>query len=605
MVLSLLPTLMIRLLFILLFIPLGAIAQEIDFIPEEEEWIANHPEVYYGYDPAWKPLEFAEDGQHVGISKDYCDLLSERIGFTLKPHPEAIGWKESLDLFEKSEIMVLPCLASNEDREKTMDFTSSYLDYSFMIITQKEGDFIGSVEDLDGRKVAVPEGYAITNLLMQEPYDIDFIYTADVEESLLKVTAGEAEATVANLAVASHYLNYNGYENLKIAAPTYYPKLEAKFGVVKSEPLLTSILEKGLNTISAKERNKIVQNWVSVKYEHGVDMARVWTIAGICLAVVGLIIGFIVYWNRKLKKEVTRRKEAEEQLQESFEEISMQKMLVEEKSEEVQDSIKYAKRLQEAILPSLAEIDNYIPKNFVLYKPKDIVAGDFYWMEKIEGESGNAQVFIAAADCTGHGVPGAMVSVVCSNALNRSVLEFGIKEPGKILDKTTDLVIERFSKAEDDVKDGMDIGLSSVEYLNNGNAKIKFAGAHNHLWIITKRSDIGVESIATEFEDSDYFFHELKASKQPVGLYFDRQPFKTWEVELNEGERFYMYSDGFADQFGGQDGKKFKNKSFKRLLLDGVDKDISAQKDDLERVFEDWKQDFEQLDDVCVIGIEV
>lgn len=578
---------------------------QIEFTPEEKSWIDQHPVVYYGYDPAWKPLEFAEDGQHAGISKDYCDLLSERIGFELKPHPEAADWTKSLDLFKAGELQVLPCLAENEERAEIMNFSKSYLDYSFMIITAKEGDFIGSVEDLDGRTVSVPEGYAVTSLLENEPYDIKFDYTSGVEESLTNVSAGVSEATVANLAVASHFLNYSGYENLKIAAPTSYPKLEAKFGVVKTEPLLTSIIDKGLATITSKERNEIVQNWVSVKYEHGVDMAKVWTIAGISLAVVGFIFGFFVYWNRKLKKEVTRRTKAEEALQESFEEITMQKLLVEEKSEEVQDSIKYAKRLQEAIMPSVEDIDACLPKNFVLYKPKDIVAGDFYWMEHVKTETGNDQIFIAAADCTGHGVPGAMVSVVCSNALNRSVLEYGIKDPGKILDKATDLVIERFSKSDDEVKDGMDIGLSRLEYLENGGAKIQFAGAHNHLWILTKRDNLGVDSVITAFEDSEFFLHELKASKQPVGLYFNRQPFKTWEVELEKGERLYMYSDGFADQFGGRDGKKFKNKSFKHLLLSGMDKAIEEQKDELDKVFEDWKQDFEQLDDVCVIGIEV
>ncbi len=596
---------LIKGLFLILLLPLLSFAQTIKFTAEETKWIKDHPVIYYGYDPAWKPLEFATDGEHQGISKDFCNLLSQRIGFELKPHPEATGWKESLALFDAKKIFLLPCLAANEDREKIMNFTSSYLEYNFMIITEKTGDFIGSVADLDGKKVAVPEGYAVTELLKQEPYDIQFIYTSDVEESMLKISSGEAEATVANLAVASHYLNYSGFENLKIAAPTGYPKLEVKFGVLKSEPVLTSILEKGLATINAKERNEIVQNWVSVTYEHGVNMAKVWTIAGISLGVIGLIFGFIVFWNRKLKKEVSRRKEAEEALQQSFQEISIQKILIEEKNNEVMDSIKYAKRLQEAIMPSIEDINSCLPNNFVFYKPKDIIAGDFYWMENLRDENGKGQVFIAAADCTGHGVPGAMVSVVCSNALNRSVLEYGILEPGKILDKATDLVIERFSKSDDQVKDGMDIGLSSVEFIEEGKAKVKFAGAHNHLWIVTKRKDLGVESLITEFEEFDYVLHEIRASKQPVGLYFRREPFKTWEVELLQGERFYMYSDGFADQFGGESGKKFKNKSFKKLLLKGMEASIQTQKDQLEDTFEQWKKDFEQLDDVCVIGIEV
>jgi ABC-type amino acid transport substrate-binding protein/serine phosphatase RsbU (regulator of sigma subunit) len=595
-----------KVLIVLLLTATATHAQQnkIDFTLDEQAWINEHPIVYYGYDPAWKPLEFAEEGKHVGISRDYCELLSERIGFVLRPHPEANDWTHAMELLEANELSVLPCLAENEERAKKMNFTASYLDYSFVIVTDKDGDFIGSVEDLDGRTVAVPEGYAITHLLKEEPYEIKFIYTKDVEQSLMEVTAGNAEATVANLAVISHFLNYSGYENLKISAPTSYPKLEAKFGVSKSEPILVDILNKGLATITAKEKNDIIQNWVSVQYDYGVNMKRVWTIAGVSLGVIGLVFGFIVYWNRKLKKEVFRRKEAEEGLQESYEEISMQKVLIEQKSEEVTDSIKYAKRLQEAIMPSLNDINACFPSNFVFYKPKDIVAGDFYWMEKVEGEIADS-IFIAAADCTGHGVPGAMVSVVCSNALNRSVLEHGLLDPGEILDKTTDLVIERFSKSDDEVKDGMDIGLSKVQFLKNGNANIEFAGAHNHLWVISKRTDLGIETNPTAAEGSSFILHEIKASKQPVGQYFKRVPFQTTKLNLEKGERFYIASDGFADQFGGQDGKKFKNKAFKHLLLSTVELGISEQKDKLEEIFEQWKSDFEQLDDVCVIGIEI
>jgi ABC-type amino acid transport substrate-binding protein/serine phosphatase RsbU (regulator of sigma subunit) len=600
---------MIRVLFHIVFLgsALSLWSQEpvIEFSESEQKWIEKHPVVYYGYDPEWQPIEFAENREHSGITRDYVNLLSERIGFQLKAHPEANSWQKSVELFKRYELSILVSVGKNEERDKYMNYTDSHQSHSWVIVTDRHGEFVGSVDDLRGKRVATPRGYWITSRLENESFEMEFVYTASIEESLLEITLGNADATVSNIAVISHYLNYSGYENLKIAAPADYPDMEAYMGVVKNEETLLHILNKGLRSITHQERNAIVQNWVSVKFEHGVDMAKVWTIAGISIGVVGLIFGFFVYWNRKLKKEVSRRKEAEEALQESFEEISAQKLLIEEKNEEVMDSIKYAKRIQQAILPTVDRINQLIPNNFLMYLPKDIVAGDFYWLEAIRSDEHSTKVLIAAADCTGHGVPGAMVSVVCSNALNKSVLEYGLVDPGKILDKTTDLVIERFSKSDEDVKDGMDIGLSGIEFKADGSAEIEFAGAHNHLWVISKRTDLGVESQVLEEDGSDFCLHEIKASKQPVGQFINRGPFKTTKLTLSKGERFFLYSDGYADQFGGELGKKFKNKSFKRLLINTMNIDIKAQGSSLREKFEEWKGEFEQLDDVCVIGVEI
>jgi tetratricopeptide (TPR) repeat protein len=171
--------------------------------------------------------------------------------------------------------------------------------------------------------------------------------------------------------------------------------------------------------------------------------------------------------------------------------IEQQKEAVEEAHQEIKDSITYAKRIQSAILPPTKLVKEYLKNNFILYKPKDVVAGDFYWMEHKDNK-----VLFAAADCTGHGVPGAMVSVVCNNALNRSVREHGLTDPGEILTKTREIVIQEFEKSEEEVKDGMDIALCSLE----GN-KLKYAGAHNPLWIIRPLRHSGLDPESGEKEE--------------------------------------------------------------------------------------------------------
>ena len=260
--------------------------------------------------------------------------------------------------------------------------------------------------------------------------------------------------------------------------------------------------------------------------------------------------------------------------------IEHQKNIVEEAHQEIRDSINYAKRIQSAILPSTQEFKKHLPNSFVLYKPKDVVAGDFYWMESV---SQSSLVLFAAADCTGHGVPGAMVSVVCNNALNRSVREYGLTNPGNILDKTREIVIQEFEKSDEIVKDGMDIALCGIE----GN-KLHYAGAHNPLWIIRKGELI-----------------ETKANKQPIGRFDRSEPYSTHSVDLKQGDTIYIFSDGYVDQFGGEKGKKFKSKAFRTLLLSIQDKTMAEQKTVINETFEAWRGSLEQIDDVCVIGVRI
>lgn len=296
-------------------------------------------------------------------------------------------------------------------------------------------------------------------------------------------------------------------------------------------------------------------------------------------------------------------------------EVEHQKELVEEKNKEILDSITYAKRLQEAILPPLKIVKEYLPESFILYKPKDIVAGDFYFMESFaeasdsKGKNNNHVVF-AAADCTGHGVPGAMVSVVCSNALNRAVKEFKLTDPGLILDKVRELVVETFEKSESEVKDGMDISLCILDTSNN---ELKWAGANNPLWVVKKgqeAEDKGQVKRDEKINDSSLIAHglsliEIKPDKQPIGKYAEARPFTTHTVQLQKGDTIYIFTDGYEDQFGGDKGKKFKSANMKKLLLDISSENMETQREKISFEFEKWKGELEQVDDVCVIGVRI
>ena len=278
---------------------------------------------------------------------------------------------------------------------------------------------------------------------------------------------------------------------------------------------------------------------------------------------------FTWFLNKKRKNEKEQKNQ-----------IVAQKHLVDEKNREILDSITYAKRIQTAILPADKFVKEHLKDSFIIYKPKDIVAGDFYWVEPIGND-----VLFAVADCTGHGVPGALVSVVCHNALNRAVREFKLISPAEILDKTREIILNEFQKSDENVNDGMDI---SIGKLNLETKQLEWSGANSPLWIINQNEII-----------------ELAPSKQPIGQFTNYEPFKNSVVQLKSKDTVYLFSDGYADQFGGEKGKKLKSKKMKEIVLSIQNRSMSDQKIYLESFFEDWKSNLEQLDDVCVVGFRI
>lgn len=324
------------------------------------------------------------------------------------------------------------------------------------------------------------------------------------------------------------------------------------------------------------EKQKAIDDAAHLK-ELEVEQQRQAKQKAIIVATLGgliLVIAFLIFIVNRLR--ITRNQKAI---------IEEQKLVVEnaheqlgQKNKEILDSINYAKRIQNAILPSAKSISESLPHSFVLYRPKDIVAGDFYWME-----FRNNTLMFAVADCTGHGVPGALVSVICNNGLDRSVREFNLTDPGKILEKTREIVIGEFEKSEDEVKDGMDISLCSL----NGKL-LQWSGANNGMWIVRNSELI-----------------EFSPDKQPIGKHAENKPFTTHSFELKSGDHIYLYSDGYADQFGGDKGKKFKASRLKQLVASISTLPIDQQKEKLETTFSTWQGGLEQVDDVCIWGIRV
>ncbi len=252
------------------------------------------------------------------------------------------------------------------------------------------------------------------------------------------------------------------------------------------------------------------------------------------------------------------------------------------KNREVTDSINYARRIQEAILPSERLMSDALKDSFVLYLPKDIIAGDFYWLERVAG-----WVLFAAADCTGHGVPGAMVSVLCHGAVHRSVSEFGLVDPGAILNKTRELVLETFEKSDLVVHDGMDISFCAW---NETTKELLFAGANNGLFHVRQGA-----------------LTDYKGSKQPIGRFANATEFVSSRVEIVSGDMIFIYTDGYGDQFGGptKRSKKFMKQRVMELFAKVSSLNVRQQREELLKAHLDWKGTEAQVDDICIIGFRI
>ncbi|KPK86793.1 MAG: hypothetical protein AMS27_04255 [Bacteroides sp. SM23_62_1] len=257
---------------------------------------------------------------------------------------------------------------------------------------------------------------------------------------------------------------------------------------------------------------------------------------------------------------------------------------IEEQKRHIEDSIHYAKRIQTAILPPDEYVSSLLPDYFIFYLPKDIVSGDFYWVNKKDG-----RVYVAAVDCTGHGVPGAFMSIVGHDQLDYSVNVVGARTPAEILNALNKGVTGtlRQSRIEVTVKDGMDIALCSIDFEKN---KLEYAGAFNPLYL---------------FRDHELIHYD--ADKFPVGAFIgeELQHFTNNSVEVKKGDMIFIFSDGYADQFGGPKHKKFMIKRFRELLSEIHSLPSAKQKEILEKRFHDWKKDLQQVDDILVIGIRI
>jgi serine phosphatase RsbU (regulator of sigma subunit) len=309
------------------------------------------------------------------------------------------------------------------------------------------------------------------------------------------------------------------------------------------------------------------------------------------IAILMVLVAIVSLWalisvrrsNRRLAASKRKIEQINADLELKNREVSEQKEIIEQKNQSITDSIQYAARIQNAVLLPIDFMTSWGIENFILFKPKDIVSGDFYWGFRKKG-----RIFIAAADCTGHGVPGGFMSMLGNTFLNEIMITSDFDTASEILDKLREEIIRalRQKGVTGEARDGMDI---SLVILDRKSGTVQYAGANNSIYVVSKGE-----------------LTRYQADRMPIGIHVtDKVPFKNQIIKVELGDILYLFSDGYADQFGGESGKKFMYKPFQQLLLRLSTMPLEEQLTGIDTTFEEWKSGYEQIDDVLVIGLKI
>jgi serine phosphatase RsbU (regulator of sigma subunit) len=407
----------------------------------------------------------------------------------------------------------------------------------------------------------------------------NYLYDFNTAKVLLTEALAIGEETQYPSVITSGYremaMTYSGLKEFKKAF-SYINK----YSLLK-DSLLTSEKQKQILELQTRfeTEKKEKENIILRQGKKILQSARNFLIIG---ALLLILLAIVIYRSLTIKKRDNRI------LQQQKEEIKRQKEIVEQQKTSITDSIRYAKRIQSAMLPPQELVDQNIPDSFILYLPRDIVSGDFYWIRQLS----ESVILVCAADCTGHGVPGAFMSMLGMSLINDIVnlnedqLITGEYTPADILNELRERIKKslRQTGKEGEARDGMDISLCLID---KESRKIIYSGANNPVYIVSKEE-----------------LTELKATRNPIGIYLSEKSFTNQVIEAAGGSVLYMFSDGYSDQIGS-DGGKFLSKNFKQLLTKISDRPMSEIKETLHKTHTDWRKEEEQVDDILVAGIRI
>ncbi|MCW3072110.1 MAG: hypothetical protein JWO44_2000 [Bacteroidetes bacterium] len=444
-----------------------------------------------------------------------------------------------------------------------------------------------------------PEGIADSYLTMGNVFYQSGDYSKSIDAAIKSLSVAKKAGIISSVMDAYQLLSndYLGLKDYKNAFQHYHQYIAVRDSVYNIETS-KELTKKQLNFEFSQQQQmqQLMQEKKDAIAEKRIQeqkYIRNGLFIGLALVALILFLVFRAFTQKKNSNTLLNRinvtlTEQKQQLERQNEKIEYQHKLIETKNKEITDSIFYAKNIQTSLIPTKQDFEKYFEESFILFKPKDIISGDFYWISDKEGK-----IVFVTADCTGHGVPGGFMSMLGISLLNEIINEYALTEPALVMSKLRKKVIGslRQKGVSGEHQDGMDLTLLVID---KKESSLMYSSA-NHTFYILRKNEQGV-----------FQLKQYKGDKQPVGIYGEKlKPFSQSEVALQKGDIIYTFSDGYADQFGGPQGKKFKYKQLQEVLLKIAHLPLGEQREYLDKVLVSWQGAMEQVDDIVIVGIKI
>jgi len=556
-------------------------SKHLDLTKQEEKWLSNKGNLSYVIDPFREPFEYINDlNKHSGITADILNLISKKSNITFSYTPTS-NWEESVKTIENNQANMHTLVIENNKRKGYLDFIDKTLFKVPIVFISKNNDktiYENIAQDCATKKIGVVKSRAIIKKLKKRYPTLNLVPVKTVEDGIKKLKNNEIDLFALNITTAKYYINLKEYDGIKVATKLDI-FFEFKIALQNTlPPEALSIINKVLNDLSPRELNSIYDKYTSIQVHTKID----WKLLSQIIGGMFIVLLVIIYWNRTMAKEIAKRKEAENSLSQALDNLK-------ETNKLISDSIEYASLIQHALIPEKKLLDNTFEDYFTLWKPKDVVGGDIYLFEQInEDES-----ILMVIDCTGHGVPGAFVTMLVK-AIERQIVSTILNNneeisPAKILN-IFNKNIKHLLKQEtvDSVSNaGFDGG---IFYYNKKENLVKFSGAETPLFYLV-----------------DGEIKTIKGSRHSIG-YKKSDPnfeFKEHTIQVTKGMQFYLTTDGFIDQNGGEKGFPFGKTKFKNIIIQNYQKDMKTQKDNFIQELQNYQKEYTRNDDITLIGVRL
>ncbi|MGB5964137.1 MAG: transporter substrate-binding domain-containing protein [Sulfurimonadaceae bacterium] len=540
---------------------------QINFNEQERQWILQHQRINFTGDPNWLPFEaFTEEGEYIGIVADTLKLIEERTSLKFNKIPTKT-WGESVSLLKSGKVDMLTETTDSSLGAEFL-FTRSFLPNPIVVIMQDGSSYVDTLSQLKQKQIALIKGYGYVDKIKEKYPEHIFYEVENIQEGLAAVSEGKYDAILATMALGSYTIREMQLSTIRVVGKTEF-STQLGFAVNREYAPLVGILNKVFQSIDEQTKQSILSKWVTQDYVERIDYALIWQIAGIAL----LIISGTLFWSWRLKKEIARRIILENEL--------------EEVNRQITDSIEFASIIQQAFIPEQDELDAFFEEEFAIWQPRDIVGGDIYFFDQLNNEH---KAILMVIDCTGHGVPGAFVTMLVK-ALSRNLISH-INQNGEEVSPAKLLAIFNRSLKhllkQHDKSSLSNAGFDAAFiYIDKDEAILRYSGANIPL-----------------FYTKDKKIKTIKADRHSIG-YKTSDPnytFTDHQLDFDETIQFYITSDGYIDQNGGEKGFPMGKKRFIKLLEEHTDQPMKEQQIILEKAFKVWRKNEERNDDVTVVG---